>query len=64
MAMFRIWLTEADSWQIWTGFDRPRSSGPMTVAPPTACTSLVAMEAEWMAGITRTLASPVRRWKG
>ena len=36
IAMFRIWVTEADRGQICTGFDNPSSSGPITVAPPIA----------------------------
>jgi hypothetical protein len=43
--MFRICDTEAASWQICTGLERPSRSGPTTVAPPSACTSLVEMEA-------------------
>ena len=48
---------------ICTGFSSPTSSGPITVAPPSAWTSLAEMAAEWMAGMTRTLAGLVRRLK-
>ena len=46
VAMVRIWLTEAESGQICTGWDRPTNSGPITVASPSSRTSLVAIEAE------------------
>src|ERR1700722_13538259 len=62
--MVRIVETDADSGQICTGFDRPTRIGPTTVAPPSAWTSLVEMDAEWMAGMIRTLASLVRRMNG
>ena len=62
--MLRIWDTEADRAQICTDFPSPSSSGPTEVTPPRRLVSLVEMEAEWIAGITSTLASSVRRTKG
>ena len=41
-----------------------RCSGPITVAPPSSCSILVEIEAEWKAGMTSTLAGPVRRQNG
>ena len=64
IARLRIFDTEADSGQICTDLERPSRMGPTTVAPPRACTSLVEMEAEWMAGMTRMLAESVRRMNG
>ena len=49
---------------IWTGFDSPTSSGPMTALPPSVCSSLEAMLAECRAGMIRMLAGPVRRQNG
>jgi sugar/nucleoside kinase (ribokinase family) len=43
---------------ICTGLSRPTSSGPITVAPPSSCSILVEIEAEWNAGMTSTLAGP------
>ena len=34
-------------------------SGPITVAPPSSCSILVEIEAEWNAGMTSTFAGPV-----
>ena len=56
--------TEAESGAIWTDFERPSSSGPITVAPPRDWTSWVEIAAEWMAGMISTLAGPVRRMNG
>ena len=36
----------------------------MTVAPPSSCSSLVEIEAEWNAGMISTLAGPVSRQNG
>ena len=46
----------ADSGTICTERDNPTSIGPITVAPPTACSSRVAIEAECKAGMISTLA--------
>ena len=64
MAAVRISLTEAPRLTICTGFSSPTSSGPITVAPPSCCTRRVEIEAEWMPGMTRTLASLDRRMNG
>ena len=62
--MLRIFETEADSGEICTDLERPSRIGPTTVASPRACTSLVEIEAEWIAGMISTLAGPVRRMNG
>ena len=49
---------------ICTGLSRPTSSGPITVEPPSSCSILVEIEAEWNAGMTSTLAGPDRRQNG
>ena len=59
-----ISLTEAPSDTICTDFSRPTSSGPITVAPPSVCSILVEIAAEWNAGITSTLAGPDSRQNG
>ena len=64
VAAVMISETEAPRDTIWTDFSSPTSRGPITVAPPRAWTSRVEMAAEWMAGMTRTLASADRRMKG
>ena len=48
--MLRIVDTEADSGQICTDLDRPSRIGPITVAPPSDWTNLVAIEADYMWG--------------
>src|SRR5262249_1837786 len=63
-AMFTSWASLADSGTICTGRSRPTRIGPITVAPPSSCTSLVEIEAEWNAGMISTLAGPVRRQNG
>ena len=62
--MFTMSLSFADIDTICTGLLRPTSSGPMTVEPPSSCSILVEIEAEWKAGMTSTLAGPDRRQKG
>ena len=54
----------APSGTICTGRSRPTSSGPITVAPPSSCSILVEIAAEWNAGITSTLAGPDNRLNG
>jgi hypothetical protein len=54
----------APSETICTGLSRPTSSGPITVEPPSSCSILVEIEAEWNAGMTSTLAGPDRRQNG
>ena len=49
---------------IWTDLDIPISIGPITVAPPSSPNIFVEMEAEWIAGMTNTLALSLRREKG
>ena len=49
---------------ICTGRSSPTSIGPITVAPPSSCSSLVEIEAEWNAGMISTLAGPVSRQNG
>ncbi len=60
----RIWLTDEPSGTIWTDFSSPISSGPIRVAPPSASIICVEITAEWIAGMTSTLASRDRRMKG
>ena len=45
-------------------FDKPTKRGPMTVAPPITSVMVVAIEAEWMAGIIKTFAGPLKRQNG
>jgi len=49
---------------ICTDLSSPTSSGPITVAPPSSCSSLVDIEAEWNAGMISTLAGPDNRQNG
>ncbi len=56
--------TEADSGQICTDLERPTRIGPTTVAEPRVCSSLVEIEAEWIAGMISTLAESERRMNG
>ena len=63
-AMLSMSETVAFIGTIWTGLDRPTSSGPITVPPPSCCSSLEAMLAECSAGMIRMLAGPVRRQNG
>ena len=62
--MLTSWVSLAPSCTICTGRSSPTSSGPITVAPPSSCSILVEIEAEWNAGITSTLAGPDRRQNG
>src|SRR5262249_31350699 len=64
VAKVTISETVAPIGAIWIGFESPLSTGPITVAPPAAAKTLVAIEAEWRAGITSTLAASVRRENG
>src|SRR6266511_2527050 len=57
-------ISLADRPTICTGLSKPTNSGPITVAPPSSCSILVEMDAEWNAGMTSTLAGPDRRQKG
>src|SRR5712691_7834179 len=54
----------ADSDTICTDLSSPTSNGPITVAPPSSCSILVEIEAEWNAGMIRTLATSVSRLNG
>ena len=63
-AMLTSWVSFADSGTICTGRSSPTSIGPITVAPPSSCRSLVEIEAEWNAGMISTLAGPDRRQNG
>src|SRR3954465_11449840 len=63
-AMLTSCASLAESGTICTGRSRPTRIGPMTVAPPSSCNSLVEIEAEWNAGMISTLAGPVRRQNG
>ena len=47
-----------DKFTICTELSSPTSSGPITVAPPSSCSILVEIEAEWNAGMTSTFAGP------
>src|SRR5262249_24091726 len=49
---------------ICTGRSSPTSSGPITVAPPSSCSILVEIAAEWNAGMISTLAGPDSRQNG
>ena len=64
MAMFRMSLAVETVEQIWIGLSMPDRIGPITVAPPISCISLVEIEAECRAGTIRMFAGPVRRWNG
>ena len=63
-AMLTRSLSVADRPTICTGRSSPTSSGPITVAPPSSCSILVEIAAEWSAGMTSTLAGPDRRENG
>src|SRR5258708_3126154 len=54
----------ADSGTICTDLSNPTRSGPITVAPPSSCSILVEIEAEWNAGMIRTFATFVSRLNG
>src|SRR4029077_5038513 len=63
-AMFTTSVSFDDKFTICTELSSPTSNGPMTVAPPSVCSILVEIAAEWNAGITSTLAGPERRQSG
>src|SRR5580704_12585113 len=63
-AMLTSWASLADSDTICTGRSRPTRMGPITVAPPNSVSILVAIEAEWNAGMISTLAGPDSRQNG
>src|SRR5215208_5038154 len=54
----------AESGTICTGRSSPTRIGPITVAPPSSCSSLVEIEAEWNAGMISTVAGPDNRQNG
>src|SRR6476646_937926 len=54
----------ADRLTICTDRSRQTNSGPITWAPPSSCSILVEIAAEWNAGMIRTLAGPDRRQNG
>ena len=62
--MFRMSFTVAEVEQIWIDLSTPARIGPITVAPPISCISLIEIEAEWRAGTIRMFAGPERRWNG
>ena len=62
--MLTSWVSLADSGTIWTGRSSPTRIGPITVAPPSSCSSLVEIEAEWNAGMISTVAGPDNRQNG
>ena len=62
--MLPSWLSLADSGTICTARSSPTRIGPITVAPPSYCKSLVEIEAEWNAGMIRTFAGPDSRQNG
>src|SRR5258708_7025302 len=64
VAMVTMRETESPSRQTCTGRARPTRIGPTTATSPSAWTSFVEMAAEWMAGMTSTLAGSLRRWNG
>src|SRR5262249_54969919 len=55
-AMLTSWASLAESGTICTDRSSPTRIGPITVAPPSSCNSLVEIEAEWNAGMISTLA--------
>src|SRR6516165_6079691 len=63
-AIFTSWASLAESGTICTDRSSPTRIGPITVAPPSSCNSLVEIEAEWNAGMISTLAGPERRQNG
>src|SRR5262249_35637064 len=63
-AILTSWASLAESGTICTDRSSPTRIGPMTVAPPSSCNSLVEIEAEWNAGMISTLAGPDRRQNG
>src|SRR5262249_48918905 len=63
-AILTSWASLAASGTIWTDRSSPTRIGPITVAPPSSCSSLVEIEAEWNAGMISTLAGPDRRQNG
>ena len=64
VAICRMRETDEPSGQICTGLSNPRRIGPITSAPPSDLMSWVEMAAEWMAGMIRTFAGSLSRWKG
>src|SRR5258706_130242 len=63
-AILTSWASFAESGTICTDRSSPTRIGPITVAPPSSCNSLVEIEAEWNAGMISTLAGPDRRQNG
>src|SRR6266508_36258 len=63
-AILMSWASLAESGTICTGRSSPTRIGPITVAPPSSCSILVEIEAEWNAGMINTLAGPDRRQNG
>src|SRR5262249_52705380 len=63
-AILTGWASVAESGTICTDRSRPARIGPSNVAPPSSCSSLVEIEAEWNAGMISTLAGPERRQNG
>src|SRR6478672_5552619 len=63
-AILTSWASLAESGTICTDRSSPTRIGPITVAPPSSCNSLVEIEAEWNAGMISTLAGPDRRQNG
>src|SRR5262249_46282425 len=63
-AILTSWASLAESGTICTDRSNPTRIGPITVAPPSSCNSLVDIDAEWNAGMIRTLAGPDRRQNG
>src|SRR5262249_34293914 len=63
-AMLTRWESFGDSDTICAGRSSPTRIGPITVAPPSSCSILVEIEAEWNAGMISTFAGPDRRQNG
>src|SRR5262249_25188511 len=63
-AILTSWASLAESGTICTDRSSPTRIGPITVAPPSSCSSLVEIEAEWNAGMISTFAGPESRQNG